>query len=60
MTVCGTFGRPVRDVRVTHDRFVPEHPWSCSTCAKLIHPGPPGTGIPEVVREYRIWPDRWR
>lgn len=51
-TVCGAFGRPVRDQRVTHDRFVPEHPWSCQSCARLISAGPPGTGIPEVVRQY--------
>lgn len=60
MTVCGTFGRPVRDMRVTHDRFIPEHPWSCSTCVRLIHPGPPGTGIPDVVRAYASDFDRRR
>lgn len=52
VTVCGTFGRPVRTQRVTHDRFVPEHPWSCASCAALISAGPPGSGIPEVVSQY--------
>lgn len=52
VTVCGTFARPVRDMRVTHDRFVPEHPWSCLSCAALIGAGPPGTGIPDVVAAY--------
>lgn len=58
-TVCGAFARPVRGQRVTHDRFVPEHPWSCRSCAALISAGPPGTGIPEVVRQYAGSLDAW-
>lgn len=53
-TVCGTFARSVRDTRVTHDRFVPEHPWSCDSCARLIGAGPPGSGIPDVVVAYAV------
>jgi hypothetical protein len=52
VSVCGTFAKPVRDTRTTHDRFVPEHDWSCATCVSLIGAGPPGTGIPDVVRPY--------
>ena len=58
-TACGVFARPVRGQRVTHDRFVPEHPWSCRTCSALISAGPPGTGIPEVVRAYAMSLDDW-
>jgi hypothetical protein len=62
VTVCGAFARSVRGQRVTHDRFVPEHPWSCRSCAVLVSAGPPGTGIPEVVRPYAegltAWPRR--
>ncbi|MFP5487503.1 MAG: hypothetical protein ACLGHQ_04270 [Acidimicrobiia bacterium] len=52
VAVCGAYARPVRSQRVTHDRFVPEHPWSCRSCIASISPGPPGTGIPEIVRRY--------
>jgi hypothetical protein len=58
-TVCGAFARPVRGQRVTHDRFVPEHPWSCRTCAALIGAGPPGSGIPDVVRRYAAGLNAW-
>ena len=58
-TVCGVFARPVHDTRVTHDRFVPEHPWSCSSCSSLISAGPPGTGIPDIVRPYAVGMDTW-
>lgn len=54
VAVCGTFAKSVRGFRVTHDRFVPEHPWSCDSCVRLIAPGPPGSGIPEVVARYAI------
>lgn len=54
VAVCGTFARPVRDARVTHDRFVPEHPWSCEACVRLIGVGPPGSGIPDVVARYAV------
>jgi hypothetical protein len=63
-TVCGVFARPVRGSRATHDRFVPEHPWSCRSCTSLISAGPPGTGIPDIVRPYaagmQTWTDRGR
>lgn len=59
VTVCGVYARPVRRMRVTHDRFVPEHPWSCLTCSRLISAGPPGTGIPDVVRPYADSLTRW-
>ena len=49
VTVCGSFATPVRDLRVTHDRFLPDHPWSCEVCIALIGVGPPGTGLPDVV-----------
>lgn len=52
VTVCGAFARPIRNARVTHDRFVPEHPWSCDACVRLIGAGPPGSGIPAVVTRY--------
>lgn len=52
VAVCGAYAKPVRAQRVTHDRFVPEHPWSCRSCIALINPGPPGSGIPEVVRRF--------
>ena len=52
VTVCGTFARPVLDTRVTHDRFLPDHPWSCETCIELIGVGPPGTGLPAAVLEH--------
>lgn len=51
-TVCGVFARSVRGTRTTHDRFVPEHPWSCATCAQLIAAGPSGSGVPEAVSKY--------
>lgn len=54
VTVCGVFARPVRDLRVTHDRFVPELPWSCVSCARLIAAGPPGAGIPDVVARFAV------
>jgi hypothetical protein len=53
--VCGVFARPVRDTRVTHTQFVPEFAWSCATCVALIGAGPPGTGVPDVVRPF--WPE---
>jgi hypothetical protein len=59
VTACGVFARPIRDRRVTHDRFVPEHPWSCLSCAALVGAGPPGTGIPDVVRQYAQSFDAW-
>jgi hypothetical protein len=59
VAVCGAFARPVRGQRVTHDRFVPEHPWSCESCAQLIGVGPPGTGIPDVVRRYAVGMGAW-
>lgn len=63
-TVCGVFARPIRERRVTHDRFVPEHPWSCRSCSTLISAGPYGSGIPDVVRQYaagmEIWADQAR
>ena len=58
-TVCGVFARPVHDMRVTHDRFVPEHPWSCSSCSSLISAGPYGTGIPDIVGAYAVGMERW-
>lgn len=58
-TVCGVFARPIRDRRVTHDRFVPELWASCQSCSTLIHPGPPGTGIPDVVRQYAAGLEYW-
>lgn len=60
VAVCGAFARPVRGTRTTHDRFVPEHPWSCASCTALIGAGPPGSGIPEVVRAFAAGLDRWR
>lgn len=51
-TACGVFARPIRGQRVTHDRFVPEHPWSCKACSQLISAGPPGTGVPDFVQRY--------
>jgi hypothetical protein len=57
--VCGAFARSVRAARVTHDRFVPEHPWSCASCARLIAAGPPGTGIPKVVQTYAVGLGSW-
>lgn len=60
LTACGLFARPVRHLRVTHDRFVPEHPWSCVSCSRLISAGPPGTGIPEVVAPYAAGLGAWR
>lgn len=59
MTACGLFARTVRGRRVTHDRFVPEHPWSCLTCAVLIAAGPPGSGIPDVVRAFAAGLQSW-
>ena len=55
VTVCGVFAQPVRDTRVTHTQFVPEFEWSCRSCVALVGAGPPGSGIPDVVRPY--WPE---
>lgn len=37
---------------MTHTSFVPEGGWACSTCKELIGAGPPGSGIPEVVKQF--------
>ncbi len=52
VTVCGVFASPIRDLRGSHDRFVPELPWSCDSCTALIGAGPPGTGVPAHVAKY--------
>lgn len=38
VTACGTFAMPARDLRYTHNDFVPDHPWSCQTCVRLVTP----------------------
>lgn len=61
VTVCGAFATPVRNTRVTYTEFVPEHEWACDSCSALIGAGPPGTGIPEIIRPFwdSMEPKRW-
>ena len=51
LTVCGTFAKPVREMRMTHHLFIPESGVACATCAALVGAGPFGSGIPEFVRQ---------
>ncbi len=41
VTVCGVLARPARYGRWTHNKFLPEHLWSCLTCSELATGAPP-------------------
>jgi hypothetical protein len=56
VTVCGTFARPARLGRVTHDRFVPAGRSACEVCTVLIGVGDPLAGLPEAALRWIVLP----
>ncbi|NNE10864.1 MAG: hypothetical protein HKN41_01305 [Ilumatobacter sp.] len=47
LTACGTFARPARFGRFTHNDFLPRQLWACKTCSDLVG-APDDPKVPEV------------
>jgi len=58
VTVCGTFARRVNRRRVTHTNFLPDHPFSCETCADLVGASTPHHGVPPELMRYITYEPR--
>jgi hypothetical protein len=58
VTVCGLFAKPLRDQKVTHTNFLPDHPFSCRTCADLVGTSTPHHGVPPHLVGLITYPPR--
>ena len=58
VAVCGAYAGRVRADRVSHTNFVPDHPFSCATCAELVGASEPYHGVPPHLRLIATFPTR--
>jgi hypothetical protein len=58
VTVCGLFAKPARHMKVTHTNFLPDHPFSCRTCAELVGASTPHHGVPPHLMPLITYPPR--